>query len=211
MARHAVLPRHIDQLRQLDAVPGNADATAVNQCRADHDAAHALLRRGTCWSIATRIGLLGLRRERRVLVEGALACLSVVVGADHARTAGLDQRLAAALQPIEQRVHDERIVRICRVDHGIDALCDLDERRVGVELARERLDPALLQRRRSIVRSREPDHLIAAFDELRRDRTADVAGRACDEDFHGQSSGLSGTLPSGTGTCATFRVIATAV
>src|SRR2546423_13727631 len=100
-------------------------------------------------------------------------------------------------------MHDKWIIRVRRVDDRIDALCDLDKWRIGVKIAAQRLDVALLQPGRRLVRARKPDDLVAAFEQFRRDRSADVAGRARNEDLHRQSSGLSGSdLPSGTGTSA---------
>src|ERR1044072_3930261 len=83
MAWHAMLARHVDQLRQLHAGGRHADPASVDQGRADHDRAHVLFRRGEHRFVdrdAHR--LLRLRLERRVLVEGVVARLAVVVLSD---------------------------------------------------------------------------------------------------------------------------------
>ena len=66
--------------------------------------------------------------------------------------------LPVPFSPVEQRVHRERIVGIRRVDHRVDALRRLDERRIGIDVARERLNAALLQRGRGVGGARQPEH-----------------------------------------------------
>ena len=106
--------------------------------------------------------------HRRILVVDLVAGLAGREVGDDARAAGLQERLAAAGEALEDRLDHAAVLGIGGVDHGIGGARRIRQQTGVVERAEQRLDAALADLRRALIRAHEADHLVTGGAAARR-------------------------------------------
>ena len=162
-----------------------AKAEAVDQARADDDRPAALVAVGEN-ELVQRDPRHARRRwrDRRVFVEDRIGPLALGARADNARSRGVDERLAASGQRIEHGNDRALVIGARRVDDDVGGLRRLRQNFSVIERSQHRLDAARANRIGLLGRANQSGHLMSGGDEMRRDRSADIARRARAKDFH---------------------------
>ena len=100
----------------------------------------------------------------------------------------MQERLAGAFERTEHRFDRTAMAGIGGIHRSVGRARGLAQNIGIVERAEHRRDAELFQCRRALIRARQAAHLMAGLHQRHRQRTADIAGGAGDEDFHTVSS-----------------------
>ena len=188
MGRAAALLGELDQQRHLRAVRLDAKTEAVDQARADDDGTASLVAVSeNAFVQRDPRGARGRWRDRRVFVEDRVGPLAPGARADDARSRGVDERLAASGQRIKQGNDRALVIGARRIDDDVGGLRRLRQTFAIIQRSQQRLDAAGANRIGLFLRANQAGHLMSGGDEMRRNRSADIAGRARAEDFHALS------------------------
>ena len=134
----------------------------------------------------------GRRRDRRVFVEDRVRAFASGARADDARSRCVDERLAASGKRVQQRDDGALVIGARRVDDDVGGLRRLRQDFRVIERAQHRLDAPRADRVGLFRRADQARHLMSGGDQMRRNRSADIARRARAEDFHFTTTSLRG-------------------
>ncbi len=185
MRRVAALFGELDQQRHLHAVRVGAKAEAVDQARADDDRTAALVAVGENELVQRDPRhARGRWRDGGIFVEDRVGPLALGARADDARSRRMDECLAASCQGIEHGNDRALVIGARRIDDDVGGLRRLRQDFSVVERSQHRLDAPRANRLGLLGRANQSRHLMSGGDEMRRDRSADIARRARAKDFH---------------------------
>jgi hypothetical protein len=175
-----------DEKRDLHAVGIEPIPHAVDEARANHRRSDSALRRREHREVelATRL-LARVHDQRRVFIEDAFgATIAACIVADHARPAGVQQGLARTRQPGDQCAHGAHMVGAGAVDRPVGCARGASQHIGIVQRAEHGVDAAFGQTFGIRTAARQAAHAVSVGEQRHRDRAADVAASAGDEDVH---------------------------